>query len=587
LSQRRLLIPAAIGVVAVLIAAVLAARALLSDDGKAPYRLDVALAETTRENRLLPASAACPAGGRLAAGQNAPLPNANFTSSGGRTTSALVAPGQLVAFEFLLSAANDAPGGSIGFQAAWDRGDQRGAGFDPNQKVVCAFVDPTDPSARQSDAAATSAKVTWNDLPPTQDEIRANFAVEGVAAGDEIVVEVWLVAKATLPSISDTLRAQLVSADADQEVSFVRDSLAFRLDYFDRAEQPTLELNVDDSPRQGVNRAEQVDYTITVTNPSQTSVAPVAQIDDFLDKATTLIGDVGITDTEGSPTTCNGTADGFTCALGFVNPGEKVVLTVAVAVQPNAERRNTKEDEGCTDLVDICNQTVLSWKQSDTANGRVKIDQPSDIPTEKALTISRYLNAQAPYAYPGQRVTVTYAVSNAAAGGFNQLKVTDTACPLVELKAGDANANGRLDPGESWRYECTIDRMDPEHAVSDARVEALADDGRPVADTAVTQITLISPKLRLVIANDQEDPTMRRLSVGNVGDAIFSEPAVTAANCSAATLASGDKGNDRRMEPGETWVFTCKAERPDQPVQARAYALDPLGQAATAIPDAQ
>ena len=59
--------------------------------------------------------------------------------------------------------------------------------------------------------------------------------------------------------------------------------------------------------------------------------------------------------------------------------------------------------------------------------------------------------------------------------------------------------------------------------------------------------------LRLVIANDQEDPTMRRLSMGNVGDAIFSEPAVTAANCSAATLASGDKGNDRRMEPGETW----------------------------------
>jgi hypothetical protein len=184
-------------------------------------------------------------------------------------------------------------------------------------------------------------------------------------------------------------------------------------------------------------------------------------------------------------------------------------------------------------------------------------------------------------------VTVTYAVSNAAAGGFNQLKVTDTACPLVELKAGDDNANGRLDPGESWRYECTIDRMDPEHAVSDARVEALTDDGRPVSDTAVTQITLISPKLRLVIATDQTDATMRRLSVGNIGDAIFSEPAITSTNCSAATLVSGDKGNDRRMEPGETWVFTCKAERPDQPLQARAYALDPLGQAASAIPDAQ
>jgi hypothetical protein len=61
--------------------------------------------------------------------------------------------------------------------------------------------------------------------------------------------------------------------------------------------------------------------------------------------------------------------------------------------------------------------------------------------------------------------------------------------------------------------------------------------------------------------------------------------AARATNCSAATLASGDKGNDRRMEPGETWLLTCKAERPDQPVQARAYALDPLGQATTAVPD--
>jgi hypothetical protein len=123
--------------------------------------------------------------------------------------------------------------------------------------------------------------------------------------------------------------------------------------------------------------------------------------------------------------------------------------------------------------------------------------------------------------------------------------------------------------------------------VSDARVEALADDGRPVSDTAITQITLISPKLRLVVGTDPDDSTVRRLSVGNVGDAVFSEPAVTATNCSAAGLASGDRGNDRRMEPGETWVFTCKTDRPDQPIQARAYALDPLGQAATAIPDAQ
>lgn len=563
------------------LAAIFIARSVLGGEADAPYRLDVALAETTRENRVLPEGLPCPSGGRLADGAAPPLANANFTPSGEKVSAATVAPGQVVPFEFLLIAGPEAPGGSIGFQAAWDRGDQRGAGFDPNQKVSCAFVDSSDPSAKVSGAA----KVTWTDLPPTQDEIRANFAIDGVAAGDEVVVEVWLVAKATLPSITSVLKTQLISADADQKVAFVRDTLSFRLDYFDRAEQPTLKLTVDDAPRTGVNRAEKIVYDMTITNPSQTVLAPVAQLDNFVDKTTKLVGDVAVTDTEGSPTTCSPTAEGFTCSLGFLNPGEKITLSASVAVQPNAERRNTKEDVGCTDLVDVCNQTVLSWKQSDTANGRVKIDQPSDIPTDKVLTISRYLNAPAPYAYPGQRVTVTYAISNSSKGAFNQLKVTDSVCPLIELKAGDGNANGRLDPAESWRYECTIDRMDAAKALSEARVEALTDDGKPSSDTSVTQITLISPKLQLVLGTDLTDPAVRRLSVGNVGDTLFTDPAVTTTNCSPPALQSGDRGNDRRLDPGETWIFTCKSDRPDQPIQARAYALDPLGQAASAIPE--
>ena len=274
-----------------------------------------------------------------------------------------------MAFEFLVEARSDAAAdGSLDFEADWPKAGQRSGGFEATGErgVLCAFVDPTDPSARESTGSKATARFT--DLPQTQDQLRASFAVQGLKRGDQVVVEVWLAAPRSVPESSSLLQTHIVNGKADEgrSVDIENRTIDYRMSFFDRQEDPTLTLDVNDDPNPAFKRSERIDYTITITNTAQTAIAPAARLDAFLDQQTKL-SNVAVTDNEGSITTCAPVADpyGFSCNLGFMNPGESVKLVATVAVQPGAETRWTKEDPGCSgDLVDVCGQFVLSWKQT-------------------------------------------------------------------------------------------------------------------------------------------------------------------------------------------------------------------------------
>ncbi len=600
MSSRRFLIPGAVVLVALVLGGIVAFAATRGDGDTAPYRLDVALPEVTAANRTPVGGATCPTGGRVADGQAAPLAKVEYAPSGTRTTAVLVAPGQLVPFKFLVSATPDAPAvGTIDFQAAWDRGGQRDAGLDGDAQVVCAFVDPTDASSRDEDQPAT---VVHAEAAPTGNNIVANFSAEGVDPGDRVVIEAWVVSRSVIPSSSGTLKLTLAATDPDTPVALAREELPFRLDYFDRVDTPTLKVELDDGDK-ATRPADSITYTITVTNPSQNALVPVARLDSFLGAGTALAGPVVVEDTAGTKTTCAASAAagtdqraGFTCELGFVNPLEKVVLTATATLLPGVERRYGEEPQCQDRLVDVCHSVVVTWKQSETGDGRASAEKPTDLPADTALTITKLLNAPAPFAYPGERVTFTYAVTNATTNvNYNQLRISDTACDPVEPKGGDTNNNGRLEPGESFRYECTIDKMDQSLAVSQARVDALLDSGQPQGASTVTQITLISPKLAVKTNADPNDVQVMRVTVTNVsptGDALgspnapapaFTDVTVSAIGCSNLNPVS--KGVDGKLESGSSFVFTCRVDNAAQPPRVRAYALDPLGSSVTAVPE--
>lgn len=562
-------LPIAIGAGALLVAVLgfLGLRALLSGDDKAPFTIEGAMVSPTRDNRVLPDQTTCPDGGRSDAA-DAPLPEAVF-APGDKAVDAVVAPGQIVAFEFLLKAAPDAPSGAIDFEVVWPKQTTEDRGFDGERGVLCTFVDGSDPSAKEVGGVKATARQAG--LPPTQTEMRADVAVQGLDAGDSVVVELWVAAPTAIVDSGGALQVLLgeVSADGGREVDIVRKNVDLRLSSFDRAATANLTLDMDDSKRE----AEKVTYIVKVSNDSE-ALAPVARLDIFPDK-TSATGEAVIRDGQGSPTTCSKGADGrLACTLGFLNPGESVEVEVPATISAGAQRNWTVEDGTCSgELVDICAQAVLTWSRGSGDEPKLEAAEPTDLVGGAALSIAKLVPV-GPFAYPGSRVPFTYRVSNGgSAGAFSKVEVTDSKCTPVVLDSGDLNVNGKLDPSESWDFTCTSDPMTEDLARSDSRVDALNDAGAPVTETSPTQIKLITPKLAVTI-NPAENPRGRVITVEATGNTGLETIAVVAPLCDNLTQ-TGDGNGDGRLDTSERWTWGCEAD-PGVDVVATAYGTDDL-----------
>ena len=155
----------------------------------------------------------------------------------------------MVAFQYAIKVGDSAPAnGALDLEVALPRATTREMGFDPTRNVLCAFVDTSDPSTREVDGGDALARS--QDLPPTQESIRARLAVQGLDPGDRVIVEMWVAVPRGIPETSPTLETLITSAEADQDsnVKLVRDSVSYRVNFFDRSEEPVLTFDVNDTP---------------------------------------------------------------------------------------------------------------------------------------------------------------------------------------------------------------------------------------------------------------------------------------------------------------------------------------------------
>lgn len=76
------------------------------------------------------------------------------------------------------------------------------------------------------------------------------------------------------------------------------------------------------------------------------------------------------------------------------------------------------------------------------------------LPYEHAGALSVEKRASAATAVVGDVVTYTYAITNPGDGAVSGLALTDDRCAPVTFVDGDTDGDGRLDPGETWRYRC-------------------------------------------------------------------------------------------------------------------------------------
>ena len=176
-------------------------------------------------------------------------------------------------------------------------------------------------------------------------------------------------------------------------------------------------------------------------------------------------------------------------------------------------------------------------------------------------------------------VTYNYAVWNV--GGqqaLDNISVTDDKCGPVKYVSGDINGNGKLDPGEHWKYSCatTLSKTTTNTAVA----TGYGDDSyhQPGVATAVSTVAvtgaptvpgfpntgLLPPLINLVEVPSSLVPLPfggGSVTYGyvatNIGMVPMSNITVTDNKCAPVSYVSGDANNNDLLDPGETWTYAC------------------------------
>jgi len=164
----------------------------------------------------------------------------------------------------------------------------------------------------------------------------------------------------------------------------------------------------------------------------------------------------------------------------------------------------------------------------------------------------------------GGSVTYVYTEANDGSDPINLTSETDNHCSPVNpsLKAdnvhnvGDTNNNGILDSGETWTFTCTTTLTTTTHNTA-TFVGTDTRSGASLTETASADVTVIHPSTSLLkVVSATVTPTFTYKET-NTGDADISSVSVSDNTCTSPTYVSGDANNDSKLNPGETWVFTC------------------------------
>ncbi len=181
-----------------------------------------------------------------------------------------------------------------------------------------------------------------------------------------------------------------------------------------------------------------------------------------------------------------------------------------------------------------------------------------------AITISK---SASPATLPlgGGQVTYTYRVGNGGNSSLAQISVTDNKCSPLSYVSGDLNNDQRLDVSEIWTYTCTTGIA---QTTTNTALASGSSGGVPVTAStqATVQVTLPPPPPPLINVVKTASPASLPSGGGSVtysytltnpGAVALSSVIVTDNKCSPITLTGGDTNNDSKLDPSETWHYTC------------------------------
>ncbi len=520
------------------------------------YSIDMAAAEPTQYLRLTPGSLACPGSGRVAD----PLTGAQHWGGVESLAPAHLGLGQIVAFEFLVSVGSGAPAnGSIEFTAGWSTQTTSNVnfGYDEAYGVYCAFVDPADGSAYETDSDAAVSGLSWAVV---GDEIQGTITVSGLDPNEQVIVEVWMVLDENIPSNANgNVQSRLISArtvPVHDTISTGNQTIPLNKiqDFFSSPADISV---VKSDAGAGTRIGQQFTYTLLVTNHSASTVANEVLVTDSLDPHTAFVS-TAVTDSQGAPTTCSYAAGAVTCDLHFMNPGEVVTIYITVEVLPTAPTGFHVENGTCSQAsptADLCNLVSVA-SLSDNVTTNDSDSEPTDV-INPDLTIVK--TASPTIVLVGDEVVYTYAVSNFGEDAVHAVTVADDKCSPVTYVSGD-DGDGLLEPGETWLYTCS------DHLFASTTNVATASATDPLGNSLGAQdsayVEVIQTGIGISKSVDREtvyvgDTVHYTYEVVNAGQYPILSVAVSDDQCGPVTYVGGDSSGDNHLDPSEVWTYTC------------------------------
>ena len=148
---------------------------------------------------------------------------------------------------------------------------------------------------------------------------------------------------------------------------------------------------------------------------------------------------------------------------------------------------------------------------------------------------------------------------------MSNITMVDDSCSPVKYISGDTNNDSKLDLNETWTYTCstmlsatktnTVVATGWYNGVSATDIaSATVIVGSPVVPPLI-HVTKVPSPLALPAGGGIVTYTKK---VTNPGMIALSNVTVADDKCSPVKYISGDTNNDSKLDPSETWTYTCQ-----------------------------
>lgn len=164
-------------------------------------------------------------------------------------------------------------------------------------------------------------------------------------------------------------------------------------------------------------------------------------------------------------------------------------------------------------------------------------------------------------------VAYTYTLRNIGTVPVTNITMVGDTCSPIVLTSGDANNDKKLDVNEVWVYNCSTNLSETH---TNTVVTTGWANGLSTADiasaTVVVGTPVVSPLIHLTkVPNPLTLPAGSGMvtyteKITNPGTVALSNVTLTDDKCSPMKYVSGDINHDYKLDPTETFAYTCQSK---------------------------